>query len=304
MMPLVECVPNFSEGRRGTVIAAIVAAIATQSVHILDVNRDADHNRSVVTFVGEADAVGEAAFCAIQTAAQQIDMTQHSGVHPRIGAADVVPFVPLRDTPIALCVELARSVGERVAAELGIPVYLYEDAALRPERRNLADVRRGGYETLREEIALTERQPDFGSAVIGSAGAVAIGARVPLIAFNAYLATDGVAIAAAIARQLRAANGGLPHVKAIGVLVGGRAQVSMNLTDYRQTSLFTVMTALHAAAAQQGTEVTETELIGLIPQAALLDYAIASLGLPSTTQYQTLETRFGAASGDYRPLFE
>jgi glutamate formiminotransferase len=303
-MPLVECVPNFSEGRRELVIATIVAAITALPVHVLDVSSDSDHNRTVVTFAGESDVVALAAFRAIETAASLIDLTQHSGVHPRIGAADVVPFIPLRDTPMHVCVDLARRLGERVAAELGLPVYLYENAALRPERRNLADVRRGGYEMLRDQISLPERQPDFGAASIGAAGAVAIGARSPLIAFNAYLATSDVTIATSIARQLRASDGGLPCVKAIGVLVGGRAQVSMNLTDYRQTSLYTIMTSLHAAAAQHATRVVETELIGLTPQLALLDYAIASLGLPTETRQQTLEARYGAASGDYRPLFE
>lgn len=300
-MSLVECIPNFSEGRRQWVVDAIAEAIRAHPVHVLNVNLDHHHNRSVITFAGEPTAVAEAALVAVQMAAAHIDLRTHTGVHPRIGAADVVPFVPLRDVTLVECVALAHHVGRRVG-ELGIPVYLYEAAAQRPERRDLASVRRGGYEALVREIGSQERQPDYGPALIGAAGAVAIGARAPLIAFNAYLDTDDVDIAKAIASVIRTSGGGLPYLKAIGVLVNGQTQVSMNITDFRQTSLYTIMTRLHAEAAAHGTRVTHTELIGLTPQAALLDYAVESLGLPLTTRQRTLEQRLGEATGDYRPL--
>ncbi|MDX2137239.1 MAG: glutamate formimidoyltransferase [Chloroflexota bacterium] len=300
-MSLVECIPNFSEGRRQWVVDAIAESIRASSVHVLDVNLDYDHNRSVITFAGEPTAVADAAVAAVRTAAAHIDLRTHSGVHPRIGAADVVPFVPLRDVTMAECVALAHAVGQRVAG-LGIPVYLYEAAAQRPERCDLAYVRRGGYEALVREIDLPERQPDYGAALIGAAGAVAIGARAPLIAFNAYLDTDDVEIAKVIAKTIRTSGGGLPYLKAIGVLVNGQAQVSMNMTDFRQTSLYTIMTRLHAEAAAHDTRVTHTELIGLTPQAALLDYAMESLGLPLTTRQRTLESRLGEVTGDFRPL--
>jgi glutamate formiminotransferase len=303
-MPLIECIPNFSEGRDETIIQALVRAIGSQAVHVLDVHRDADHNRSVVTFAGEPDAVVEAAFLGIQAAAHLIDLRQHEGVHPRIGAADVVPFVPLRDADMTLCVALARGLGQRVAEELGIPVYLYEEAAQRPERRDLAYVRRGGYERLCAEIMQAERLPDYGRAALGSAGAVAIGARAPLIAFNAYLDTDDVETARAIAGKIRASSGGLPFLKAIGVLVNGQAQVSMNIVDFQQMPLFTIMQTLHQLAVNHHVQVTHTELIGLTPEKALLDYAVAMLGLPAETRHQTLEYRLGLATGDYRPLFE
>jgi glutamate formiminotransferase len=298
---LVECIPNFSEGRRQWVVDAIAESIRAYPVHVLDVNLDHDHNRSVITFAGEPAVVADAAVAAVRTAAAHIDLQTHSGVHPRIGAADIVPFVPLRDVTMAECVALAHAVGRRVGA-LGIPVYLYEAAAQRPERRDLAYVRRGGYEALAREIDVPEREPDYGPTLIGAAGAVAIGARAPLIAFNAYLETDDVEIAKSIAKAIRASGGGLPYLKAIGVLVNGQAQVSMNATDFRQTSLYTIMTRLHAEAAAHGTRVTHTELIGLTPQAALLDYAVESLGLPLLTRQRTLESRLGEATGDYRPL--
>lgn len=301
-MPLIECIPNFSEGRRQPVIDAIVAAIASAPVDVLDASSDTDHNRSVVTFVGEPEAVAEAAYRGIQTAAEHIDLTEHTGVHPRVGAADVVPFVPLRESSLAECAALARTLGQRVGESLGLPVFLYEEAALVPGRTDLTHIRRGGYAGLRERMQQPEWQPDFGPGQLGKAGAVVIGARRLLIAFNAYLDTDDEQVARAIAYKIRASGEGLPLLKAIGVIVGGVAQVSMNLIDFRQTSLHAAMSALHAAAAEHGVHVTRTELIGLIPQAALLDYALASLQLPLTTREQVLEIRLGAATGDYRPL--
>jgi glutamate formiminotransferase len=300
-MRLVECVPNFSEGRDRGIVDAIVAAIKQHPIHVLDVSLDADHHRSVVTFVGEPQPVEEAAFSAIMTAAELIDLTVHQGVHPRIGAADVVPFIPLRNISLSECAAVAERLGQRVG-EAGLPVYLYEAAARRMERRNLADVRRGGYEALRGEISLRARLPDFGPAVLGKAGAVAIGARAPLIAFNVYLNTDDVEIARDIARAVRTSDGGLPHVKALGLRVNGMAQVSMNLTDFRVTSLYQAVNAVRSHAARHGVEIASSELIGLIPQSALLDYALESLLLPPDTKAKILETAVGVATGDYRPI--
>lgn len=303
-MPLVECVPNFSEGRRPEVIAAIVAA-ASRSAHVLDVSSDIYHNRTVVTFAGEPEPVVEAAFQTIKTAAELIDLDIHRGVHPRIGAADVVPLVPLRGISLTDCTLLAHGLGEKVGRELGLPVYLYEAAARQPERRNLADVRRGGYELLRAQIDLPERAPDFGPARVRGAGAVIIGAREPLIAFNAYLDTADVKVAKAVARAIRESNGGVPYLKAIGVLAGDEAQVSMNVIDFRRTSLFQIMRRLREEVARHGSRIVRTELIGLIPQAALLDYALESLQLPTNPDRPILELRLGAATGDFRPiLFE
>jgi len=300
---LIECVPNFSEGRREDVIAQIAAAARSAPIHLLDVSSDVDHNRTVVTFAGTPDAVIEAAFAMCAAAAALIDLDQHHGVHPRIGAMDVIPLVPLRGITLEACAELARRLGQRIADELGLPVYLYEAAALRPDRRNLAAIRRGGYEALKMAIERDpDRAPDYGAPKLGKAGAVAVGARLPLIAFNAYLNTDDVTIARAVAKSIRESGGGLKHVKALGMLVSGRAQVSMNLTDYRQTGLFAVMRALIQAAARYGAAVERTELVGLIPQEALIHYAVDALGLPARVQLLTLERRLGEATGDYRPI--
>jgi glutamate formiminotransferase len=300
-MPLVECVPNFSDGRRKAVIEAIVAAVASAPVHLLDVSSDADHNRTVVTFAGEPEAVAEGAFRGAARAAALIDLTQHTGVHPRIGAVDVVPFVPLRGISLEACAELARALGRRVGEELRLPVYLYEAAAACPERVNLAEVRRGGYEVLREAIQTDpSRAPDFGPRAMGAAGAVAIGARAPLIAFNVYLDTQDVEIARQVAQAIRTSGGGLPYVKALGLLVDGQAQVSINVIDFRRTSLYAIMQAVQAEAARHGARPVRSELVGLIPRAALLDYAGASLLLPPEARGLILEDRLGAAMGDYR----
>jgi glutamate formiminotransferase len=301
-MTLIECVPNFSEGKSQAVVGAIVTAIKACSVDVLNVSMDPDHNRSVITFVGDAQSIEAAAAAGIIAAAERIDLRQHRGVHPRIGAADVVPFIPLRDASMAQCVAVAKRVGERIG-EWGLPVYLYEEAAQRPERRDLAYVRRGGYEALAAEISSPDREPDFGPARIGGAGAVALGARAPLIAFNVYLDSADVALAQTIARMIRTSGGGLPRLKAIGVMVGGRAQVSMNLTDFRITSLYAALDAVRTEAARLGVGVAENELIGLIPQAALLDYAIEGLGVTARLKDQILEYAVGAATGDYRPIY-
>ena len=299
MPPVMECVPNFSEGRNQETINAILDAIQNiNAVQLLHHTSDTDHNRTVVTFAGEPTAVMEAAFAAIKTAAELIDMELHQGVHPRLGATDVVPFVPLRDITLEQCADFARQLGQRVGTELDLPVYLYEAAATRPERLNLADIRRGQYEILKSTITLPEREPDFGSAKVGRAGAVIMGARKPLIAFNVFLNTSDVTIAQNIAKAIRQSNGGLVGVKALGLLVKGQAQVSMNLTDYRRTPVFRVMEVIRREAVQYGIAVQRSELIGLIPQDALLDTARWYLQLHESDNRQILEhlLEFGSYS--------
>jgi glutamate formiminotransferase len=290
---IVECIPNFSEGRRQEVIQQIVAAMEqVPDVQVLDAQSDLDHNRSVVTMVGGAEAVAEAAFQAVARAAELIDMRHHRGGHPRMGAADVVPFVPLRGISMEHCVELARGLGRRIGEELGIPVYLYEEAATRSERRNLANVRRGEYEQMKEEIATDPaRAPDFGPAALGSAGATAVGARPPLVAFNVYLNTADPAPAKAIARAVRHSSGGLRFVKALGLTVEGQAQVSMNLTDYRRTPIHRVLEMIRNEAAHHGLIVTHSEVVGLLPAEALLEAAQFYLQLADFSPQQILENR-------------
>ncbi|HHV61500.1 MAG TPA: glutamate formimidoyltransferase [Firmicutes bacterium] len=280
---LVECVPNFSEGRRRAVVEQIVAAVnSVDGVKLLDYSMDADHNRSVLTFVGGAGAVCEAAFRAVATAARLINMEEHTGEHPRIGAADVVPFVPLCGTTMQECVEIARELGKRVAGELGIPVYLYGEAATRPERKNLANIRRGQYEGLKRSIASPERWPDFGAPRLHpTAGATAIGARDFLVAYNINLATSDVSIAKKIAKRVREKDGGLKHVRALGVMLHNRqvAQVTMNLLNFRETPVHEVFNLVKAEAERYGVSVTGSEIIGLVPLDALLDVASYYLGL-------------------------
>ncbi|HYN87083.1 MAG TPA: glutamate formimidoyltransferase, partial [Ardenticatenaceae bacterium] len=243
MPTIVECVPNFSEGRRPEVIEQIAAAMrAVPGLALLDVQMDRDHNRSVITTAGSPEAVAEAAFRATEAAAGLINLDEHQGEHPRMGATDVIPFVPVREVSMAECVELARQVGQRIGTELEIPVYLYEEAAARPERRDLAAVRRGQYEGIKAEIATVEaRTPDFGPRRVGPAGAVAVGARPYLIAFNVYLGTGNVEIAKQIAKAVRHSSGGLRGVKALGLEVEGSVQVSMNLTDFTHTPIHRVV---------------------------------------------------------------
>lgn len=298
-MQLVECVPNFSEARRPQVIDQIAAAVVSvPEVRLLDRSSDLDHNRTVLTFVGPPAAVEEAAFRAIRTAAELIDLNQHSGEHPRIGAADVCPFVPLSGVTMEDCVAMAKRLGERVGSELGIPVYLYESAATRPERVNLENIRRGEYEALKTEIETdADRKPDFGPARLGPAGATVIGARSFLIAFNVYLTTAEVEIAKKIARAIRHSSGGLRYLKALGLLVEGRAQVSMNLTDYRETPLARVVEMIRREAARYGVAIHHSELVGLIPQEALVDAAVWYLQLDQFDERQILENRLYSANG-------
>ncbi len=293
-MTLVECVPNFSEGRRQDVIDEIVGAIAAvDGVHVLGRQSDPVHNRCVITFVGPEEAAAQAAFGGIAAAARLIDLTQHDGAHPRFGAADVVPFVPVREADMPVCVAAARALAKRVAAELEIPAYLYEEAALRPAHRNLADVRRGEFEGLREAIASDEeRAPDEGPRRLHpTAGAVAIGARPPLIAYNVNLATDDVELAREIAVAIRERDGGFPKVKGMGLALDDCVQVSMNLVDYRVTSMHTVYQEIARRAAERGVAVRDSEVVGLLPEAALVDVARRALRAGGFTQQQVLESR-------------
>jgi glutamate formiminotransferase/formiminotetrahydrofolate cyclodeaminase len=300
---LIECIPNFSEARRPEVIDQIVAAIqSVQDVRLLDRSSDLDHNRTVLTFAGPPFAVEEAAFRAIKTASELIDLNNHTGEHPRIGAADVVPFVPLSGAGMDDCIEMARRLGERVGNELGIPVYLYEAAATRPERSNLENIRKGQYEGLKAEIESDpERRPDYGPAKLGTAGATVIGARNPLIAFNVYLTTDDVEIAKKIARAIRHSSGGLRYVKALGLLVEGRAQVSMNLTNFRETPVARVVETIRREARRYGVAIHHSELVGLIPQEALIDAAVWYTQLDAFDKEQVLESRLVDSSASAPP---
>jgi len=292
-MSLIECIPNFSEARRPEVMDQIAAAITSvEGVRLLDRSSDMDHNRTVLTYAGPPDAVEEAAFRAIQTAAELIDLNKHTGEHPRIGATDVCPFVPISGVTMEDCVAIARRLGQRVGDELNIPVYLYEAAATRPERTNLENIRRGQYEGLKSEIESNpDRKPDYGPAKLGSAGATVIGARNPLIAFNVYLTTPEVGIAKKIAKAVRQSSGGLRYVKALGLLVEGRAQVSMNLTNFRETPIGRVVELVRREAARYGVSVHHSELVGLIPQEALVDAAVWYTQLDQFSPEQVLEAR-------------
>jgi len=295
---IVECVPNFSEARRPEVVESIMNAIkAVPGVHLLDRHSDADHNRTVLTFAGGPKEVEEAAFQAISKAAELIDLEQHRGEHPRIGATDVVPFVPVSGVTMQDCVEIAQRLGKRVGNELGIPVYLYEEAAIRPERRNLENIRRGQYEALKKEIATNaEREPDFGPRAVGLAGATVIGARQFLIAFNVYLTTADVTVAKKIAKAIRNSSGGLRYVKALGLLVEGQAQVSMNLTNFHETPVAQVVEMIRSEATRYGVSIHHSELVGLIPEAALIDVATWHLQLDGFKPEQVLEQRLTSAS--------
>ncbi len=302
--PLVECIPNFSEGRRPEVVDAIRTAIqGVPNIHVLDQHSDHDHNRTVITFVGPPQATADAAFAGMAKAAELIDLNHHQGEHPRIGATDVVPFVPISGVTQEACIELAREVARRAADELGLPIYLYEAAATRPDRINLEAIRRGEYEGLKELIKTDpDRAPDFGPAELGPAGATVVGVRAPLVAYNVYLTTEDVGIAKKISRAIRHSSGGLRFVKSIGLLVDGRAQVSMNLTDFTQTPIARVVETIRREAERYGVAIHHSELVGLAPQASLIEAARWYLQLDQFEPDQILETRLfeavdGAADG-------
>jgi glutamate formiminotransferase len=295
---LVECVPNFSEGRRRDVIDRIAAAIRAAGARIIDVQADPAHNRMVVTFVCAPDQAVEAALAGARSATELIDLRRHQGEHPRMGATDVVPFVPFADLPMAICIQLARSFGARLWKELRIPVYYYGEAATRPERRELEKVRRGGFEELAAHIDDEDRLPDEGLPVVNpSAGATAVGARIPLIAYNVNLKTTDLAVAKEIARTIRTSSGGLPNVKALGFNLSerGLVQVSMNLTDYRVTNIWKVFTVIREEASRRGVEVEESEIVGTIPLDAATRTLRDAVLEPSFKMDQILEKRVWAA---------
>lgn len=293
-MPPLECVPNVSEGRRPEVVARLVAAVTSApGVRLLDVSSDPDHNRSVLTLAGTAGDLRAGLLALYEAALREIDLTQHKGVHPRVGAVDVVPFVPLGDTPMEEAVAAAESLAAEVADRFGLPVYLYEKAARRPERRLLADVRRGGFEGLPVKMADPAWTPDFGpNRPHPTAGATVIGARFFLIAFNAVLDTPDVAVARAVAKKVRESGGGLPAVRAMGVYLASRsrAQVSMNLVDFRRTSILTALNRVRQEAEALGARVLETELIGLMPGEAAAGVMREALQMPGFAPDRVLES--------------
>jgi glutamate formiminotransferase / 5-formyltetrahydrofolate cyclo-ligase len=294
-LQIVECVPNFSEGRRPEVIAAIRdAAAAVPGIIVLDLHADPTHNRMVLTFVGGPAAVAEAAFRTAEVAARSIDMTEQSGEHPRIGATDVIPFVPVSGITMDACIELANGVGARIGTELGIPVYLYARAARRPERVRLPDVRRGQFEGLRDAIVTDpDRAPDFGPARLGSAGATAVGARPFLVAYNVNLATSDLDLAKKIARTVRESSGGLPAVQALGMATDDPnvVQVSMNLLDTATTPLHVVYDTVRGLAAESGVAVVESEIVGLLPLGAVVATAQAHVKARELESSQIVEAR-------------
>jgi len=300
MERIVECVPNFSEGRDEKVVRSLVEAVeAVEGALVLGTHVDADHHRSVVTFVAPPEQAVEAAVRVTRRAAELIDLRAHAGEHPRLGACDVLPFVPLKGVGIGDCVQLAHEAGRRIWEELGIPVYFYESAALRPERRNLADVRRGGFELLREQIGTDPaRAPDVGEPrVHPTAGATVVGVRPLLIAYNVTLKTADLALARRIARAVRERDGGLIHLKALGfeLKTRGVVQVSMNLTSYERTNLHHAFEAVSREAERLGVEVLGSEVVGLVPQAALDRAAARFLRLENYSPDLVLENRIAAA---------
>jgi glutamate formiminotransferase/formiminotetrahydrofolate cyclodeaminase len=297
---IVECIPNFSDARRPEVVNQIVGAVATvPGIRILDTHSDTDHNRTVLTFIGEPAAVEEAAYQGISKAAKLIDLNLHQGEHPRIGATDVVPFVPISGATMTECIEMAKRLGKRVAEELKIPVFFYEEAAVRQDRRNLEDIRKGEFEGLKEVIATDPyREPDLGPKTLGPAGATVIGARQPLIAYNIYLTTSDVSIAEKIARRVRNSSGGFRFVKAMGVLVNGLAQVSMNLTNYKRSPMAQVTEFVRREAQRYGTTIHHSELVGLIPEQALSNAAQYYLQLDAFDHDQILENKLFMGESD------
>ncbi len=295
MTPWIECVPNFSEGRRPEIIEAIVAPFrGRRGCALLDYRADPDHNRLVVSLAGTPGPIQEALLEATKAAVAHIDLNRHQGAHPRIGAVDVIPFVPLRHISMEECVTLAREFGRRYWQETGIPVYFYEEAALRPERSHLEVIRRGQYEGLKKEIENPERHPDVGEPRLHpTAGATVIGARKFLVAFNVNLGTTDVRIAKEIAKTIRASSGGLGHVKGIGLALEerGLVQVSLNVTDCEKNTLYRITELIRMEAKRWGVPVVETEIYGMVPAAALLDSAAYYLQIKDFTPDQVIELK-------------
>lgn len=296
---MIECVPNFSEGREPAVIDAIAdSVLSVEGTLLLHRTSDRDHNRTVLTFAGSEEAVLESAVRAASAAAKHIDLSKHRGVHPRLGALDVLPFVPLEGSSLDACVAIAHRAGERIWKELGIPVYFYEAAAKRPERCRLEDIRRGEFEGLRVAVQADEsKRPDIGGPDLHpTAGAVIVGARKFLIAYNINLKTGDLAVAKEIARRIRTSSGGLPAVKALGLTLSSRGmvQVSMNLTDFEQTGVHTIFLEVARLARERGVEIAESELIGLIPRQALEQAAAGFLKLRDFESQRVVENRIQA----------
>ena len=299
-MALIECVPNVSEGRRPNVVTVLADAVsAVDGVRLLDHSADPTHHRSVFTFAGEAEPIGKAVVALFECALPVIDLRTHRGAHPRMGAVDVVPFIPIGDTAMAECVALAKQTAATVAERFQIPIFLYEETASSPARRNLADVRRGEFEGLPQKMALPEWAPDYGPPrPHPTAGATAMGARAPLIAFNVNLATDRLEIARGIAARVRESSGGLPFVKALGLALEHRGivQVSMNLTNYEQTPIVRAFEAVRQEAERLGATVLDSEIVGLVPEAALPASPVQTLQLAGFTLEQVLEHRLRDSS--------
>ena len=302
-MAIIECVPNISEGRRADLVARVASAVtAVQGVRLLDHSSDASHNRSVFTMAGDAAPLKQAVLALYGVAVREIDLRSHTGEHPRIGAVDVVPFVPIQGITMEECVALAREVGASVAEKFGVPVFLYEEAASQPARKNLEDIRRGEFEGLTAKMASPAWAPDFGPAQPHpTAGASVIGARMPLIAYNINLATDRLEVAKKIAAAIRHSSGGYRFVKAMGVRLddrGGIAQVSMNLTNYEKTPVFRVFETVKREAARYGVAVLESEIVGLVPSQALVSTAEFYLQLERFSANQVLENKLRDTDAD------
>jgi glutamate formiminotransferase len=304
-MPLIECVPNVSEGRRPEVVQAMLQAVRrVPGVRLLDHSSDASHNRTVVTFAGEAAAVKDAVLALFGAAIGAVDVRTHRGAHPRLGAVDVVPFIPIEGVTMADCIALARETGAEVAARYGVPVYLYEEAASSQARRNLEDIRRGEFEGLADRMTDPAWAPDFGPPhPHETAGATVIGARMPLVAFNVNLATDRLEVAQQIARAVRHSSGGFRFVKALGIRLEARniVQVSMNLTNVEKTPIFRVFDAVRREASRHGVAVLDSEIVGLVPAAALVAAAEYYLQLGNFKADQVLETRLRDAGPGLHP---
>lgn len=295
MAKIVQCVPNFSEGRNKETLELILDEIRSiDSVKLLDYSMDKDHNRSVVTFIGSPEGVLEAAYQATKKASEVINMTEHHGEHPRMGATDVIPLIPISDITMDECVELSRSLGQRIGSELGISVYLYEKSASSSARENLAEVRKGQYEGMNEKLKQDGWNPDFGPSELNvKAGVTAIGARMPLVAYNINLATNNLEIAKKIAKAIRAKTGGFTYCKALGIEITERdiVQVSINMVDYTKTPLFRVFDTVEREASRYGVNVLGSEIIGLVPMEALIDAADYYLRLEGFNKSQILEKR-------------
>jgi glutamate formiminotransferase len=291
---IIECVPNISEGRRREVVEDVVAAIAGPGRQVIDLNLDLDHNRSVITIVGEPDGLAEGVLSLVRRAVERINLREHHGEHPRMGAVDVIPFIPIRGVTMDDCVEISRTVGKRIAEEIGLPVYLYERSATNAARRNLATIRKGEFEGFAAKIALPEWKPDFGPKEIHpSAGVVAVGAREFLIAYNINLATSDLAVAKEIASAVRSSSGGLRYVKALGFPLAekGIVQVSMNLTNFKKTPVLRVFDLVKREAERRGVLTAGSEIVGTLPRQALYDVAAAALQIEGFSSQLVLEER-------------